>query len=595
LRQEGEDYVSIETRMGGGIIITEDKPCAKEETLVLEQDAPCCGYSAWEPSGQCNDNIQKQVRSIGTEEGCGAEETPATLEQDAPCCGYTEWEPSEGCTTDGQKQVRVVGTTVPGCAPEATKELEKYAPCCGYTEWTPSGACTATVDGTGTALSRIREVITSTTERPCAPEYTTAELEGSDPCCEYTEWTPLPTAECVNGQISMSRTKTPTSPSTCVRDPGTPADKEFQGTAHGSNCDATLDTDFPPCPTNCGYGGGYVYKEWTVNTPRDITEYGLACPTDEDRPSLYCPPVACETTLTYDAPGVSKIWGQFVSDADNTVYPNGYNIYLPEPGYSVQVKSITIEAYDRGSRYDDVNTVTSFEIFGVIKADNSVVSIKKIENNNERYAYWSDYLTDTYEINSSTYVDQVFVRLYTGKSTGRGDYMGETNGLKISVDYGKTNPLVYYNSGNSDIWGNFVYASPDDAPSSWYGTYVYTKGGSNDIYIPKPANKRKFSVKSIKIETRNMDIHYDDVERITSYEVFGVVEDDYTLSLAEVTNVSWVNTYPDRWVHEHTIDSTEKVHSVYVRMYTGMSTGRGDYAGETRDLKINLNISQDTD
>lgn len=594
LRQEGEDYVSIQTSMGNGIIIAEDKPCAKEETLVLEQDAPCCGYTSWTPSGQCTNNTQKQVRSIGTVEGCGTEETPARLEQDAPCCGYTEWTPSGQCTDNKQKQVRSVATTVPGCAPEETEGLENDADCCGYTEWEPSGACTATADGTGTALSRIRQVITSTTERPCAPEQTEQALVGSDPCCEYTEWKPLPTAECVDGQITLSRTKTATSPSPCVRDPGTPANKEFQVTAPCTNCDATLDTDFPSCPTDCGYGGGYVYKEWTVNTPQDSKGYGLACPTGEDRPSLYCPPVTCETTLTYYAPGVSQIWGQFVRDGDNTVYPNGYNIYLPEPGYSVQVKSITIEAYDRGSRYDDVNTVISFEIFGVIKADNSVVSIKKIENHEERYNYWSDYMTDTYEINSSTYVDKVFVRLYTGKSTGRGDYMGETNGLKISVDYGKTNPMVYEKSGNSGIWGNFVYQD-NNWPSQWYYGYVYTKDGSNDIYIPKPENKRKFSVKSIKIETRNMDIRYDDVEFITSYEVFGVVEDVYTLSLAKVTDVSWVNTYPDRWVHEYAIDSTVKVDSVYVRMYTGKSTGRGDYAGETRDLKINLSISQATD
>jgi hypothetical protein len=379
VRQEGDDS-GLTVISDGSIMVP--APCAKEETLVLEQDVPCCGYTTWTPSGQCTADQQKQVRAVGTTvEGCGPEET-SELEKYAPCCGYSEWEPSEGCTPDGQKQVRTVDTTVPGCAPEATTELEKFMDCCGYTEWTPSGQCSSdnkqtqvravgttvpgcvpeatsvlekdvpccgyttwtpsgqctadqqkqvravgttlpgcapeattelekfmaccgysewepsgtceeTVGGTDAAQAKVRSVIASTTERPCAPEQTTQALVGADPCCiQKDDWAPV----------------------------GVCTDKKQteQQTVIGSACTPGLDTKTvpcapcegdwlsSPCPTGCGFAAQTdIAKTWTTTEP--VVGTGT-CPTDANAPAAptyTCPattPCVCEGEYDIDCP-----------------------------------------------------------------------------------------------------------------------------------------------------------------------------------------------------------------------------------------------------------------------------------------------------
>ena len=545
-REEGEDYVSIETSMGSGITITEDTPCAKEETLVLEQDVPCCGYTAWTPSGQCTDNTQKQVRSIGTVEGCGAEET-SELEKFMDCCGYSEWEPSGTCTAtpDGtdaaQAKVRsvIASTTEQPCAPEeTTAALTGADPCCVEEgDWAAVGACTdntqtykqtvvgsACADGVDTRTdpcapcegywsaspcptecglpeyAGIAQTWTTTkaavgtgtcptdANAPAAPTYTCpatdpcvcegeydkecptgcgyeggdtrtftqiGELSGrtygtcpanqtcaatpscpsgagvvagvvgagiagaggifcsqyphlcfngnppatgeeaqnllddvdvncigywdqelpsecpscgssavtytatynhyiqqqgggapceyhngatatktcpaTNPCCTYSSWQPLLTGSgaCVGGQINVSRTKTNTP---CSENPA--VDNRLNKYVSCTNCGGTW-SNFPSCPTECGYGGGYVYKEWTTTTPQDSNGYGEACPTSADRPSQYCPATpACATAAgtEFTLPSLWTDWQKLGLSKSSTVTAT-FNNWAMTTGY----------------------------------------------------------------------------------------------------------------------------------------------------------------------------------------------------------------------------------------------------------------------
>jgi len=217
---------------------------------------PCCEYTPWTPSGQCTaEGIQKQLREKGDldEQVECAEEEMLVLEQDVPCCGYTEWTPSGQCTSDQQKQVRAVGTTVPGCAPEETTELEKFMECCGYSEWEPSGACTVTPDGTDAAQSRIRTIIASSTESPCAPEETSEELTGADPCCAMDEdWATV--GVCTDGV--QQYTKNPVG-TTCQ-----------EGDGVKTEVCAPCEGDWEPvCPSGCGYEGGSLEQTWVTTNP----------------------------------------------------------------------------------------------------------------------------------------------------------------------------------------------------------------------------------------------------------------------------------------------------------------------------------------
>jgi len=227
-----------------------------EEDIATSQFLPCCGYTAWTPSGKCTPDGQKQEREEieNTDGPTCAKEEEQSIERNVPCCGYTEWTPSGQCTPDGQKQKRDVDTTVQGCAPEETEETtEQFMPCCGYTEWTPSGQCTKTPDGTDATLAKIRSVIESTDENPCAPEENPAFLTGADPCCAMDEgWSPV--GVCTDGV--QQYTKNPVG-TTCQEGDGVKTEE----------C-APCEGDWGPvCPSGCGYEGGSLEQTWVTTEP----------------------------------------------------------------------------------------------------------------------------------------------------------------------------------------------------------------------------------------------------------------------------------------------------------------------------------------
>jgi len=101
-----------------------------------------------------------------------------------------------------------------------------------------------------------------------------------------------------------------------------------------------------------------------------------------------------------------------------------YDVALSGYDGYVVVSGITISLRRMGSRYDDVERVVSFEIRGLNKSGEDVVVYSQTSNESP------DFYTS---INSSTHVKNVYVRLKVGRSTGRGDYLGETHDLSIKV------------------------------------------------------------------------------------------------------------------------------------------------------------------
>jgi len=240
---------------------------------------PCCEYTAWTPSGGCTPNGQKQEREEieNTDGPTCAKEEEQSIERYVPCCGYTEWTPSEQCTPNGQKQVRNVDTTVQGCAPEETEETtEQFMPCCGYSDWEtkPSAECTKTPDGTDATLAKIRSIIESTDENPCAKEQT-ALTTRADPCCHITGgWQEL--GGC--GKDSGLQVYTKNAVGTACQ----PADRMETRTC--TPCEG--DWKQTDCPGYCGYKGGTLKKTWVTTEPAEGTG---TCPTDEDAPTYNCP------------------------------------------------------------------------------------------------------------------------------------------------------------------------------------------------------------------------------------------------------------------------------------------------------------------
>ena len=243
---------------------------------------PCCEYTPWTPSGQCENDLQAQVREEIENTGpeCAKEEN-IVLAQSLACCPYSAWTPSGQCVDDTQIQVRGVTTLTSGepCAPQETNELERFMSCCGYSDWETSGTCTANDEGTDAALARVRSVIASTVERPCAPEETTAPLSGADPCCiEQGDWAIV--GGCVDGQQKYEQTVVG---SACATD----VNSKFEECApcEGSWSEA-------PCPTSCvltEYEN--ILKTWTTTTPAIGTG---TCPTDADAPAA--PTYSCDTS-----------------------------------------------------------------------------------------------------------------------------------------------------------------------------------------------------------------------------------------------------------------------------------------------------------
>jgi len=234
---------------------------------------PCCEYTPWTPSGQCENDLQAQVREEIENTGpeCAKEED-IVLEQTLACCPYSAWAPSGQCVDDMQKQVRGVTTLASGepCAPQEqeTNGLERFMSCCGYSDWEPSGVCTENEEGTDAALAKVRSVIASTAENPCAPEETTT-LSGADPCCiEQGDWASV--GGCVDGLQKYEQTVVG---SACAPD----VESRYDACApcEGSWSEA-------PCPTDCGLPRyDNIPKTWTTTTPAVGTG---TCPTDADAP-----------------------------------------------------------------------------------------------------------------------------------------------------------------------------------------------------------------------------------------------------------------------------------------------------------------------
>jgi hypothetical protein len=105
-------------------------------------------------------------------------------------------------------------------------------------------------------------------------------------------------------------------------------------------------------------------------------------------------------------------------------YDTYYDVALSGYDGYVVVSGITISLRGMGIRYDDVETIVSFEIRGLNKSGEDVVVYSETSNESRNFSA---------SINSSTIVKGVYVRLKLGRSTGRGDYMGETHDLSIEV------------------------------------------------------------------------------------------------------------------------------------------------------------------
>ena len=121
-------------------------------------------------------------------------------------------------------------------------------------------------------------------------------------------------------------------------------------------------------------------------------------------------------------------------DRDNSyVYHKDayYDVALSGYTGNFTVTEISVSTNNMSIRYDDVEYIQSYELRG-ITPENEDVLIYDYDNMNVYYLYSGVHVQSS-AISSSTTVKNVYVRLKIGRSTGRGDYIGETHGLSITV------------------------------------------------------------------------------------------------------------------------------------------------------------------
>lgn len=361
-------------------------PC---EEGTEERYVPCCGYMEWTPVGQCEElqvasqdefgtltfqtlELQRIEREIGTFEGCGEEEEPFT-ESVVPCCGYTEWQPGGQCvlsTEEGvepsQRMIRSViePSEETGCFPEQeTQSLQETVDCCYEDEWAPVDYCTLDETSGEYKQKYQRQVFGAACNESTNPTTKFETCENLDACpgdwseypdpdgfpecpeqgvCTdaitytrtwvkeqapagtvYTNCPPDETKTCpavpCDCEQGWDTSQCPTGPGFVGNDPRKQKTWRVTTTATGMGacpveyddgytepCDATPDKEVEcvgrwgewdkACPTECGYAGGDITRSrmWTTQEAPPGETY-VNCPPSTESESLTCPAtVACE-------------------------------------------------------------------------------------------------------------------------------------------------------------------------------------------------------------------------------------------------------------------------------------------------------------
>ena len=293
--------------------------CGIEENPLTETSVPCCGYSAWEPFGQCEPreviseledgttttetvDLQDVIRYIGnTIDGCAREEIPFTS-NNVPCCGYTDWTPSGGCVEeDGetfQNVVREIDDTNEWCSQEAIPFISKNAPCCGYSEW-ELGACTLSADESlQPSQTKIRDILLGT--EGCYPEDTqTQVLQGTQACCFEEEWTSVDycTYDESTGQYKQEYERNVLG--TACNDTTNPETK-YETCTNELSCPGTWDVygdGFPDCPEEGVCTDQINYTRKWVKEQAPAGSVYTNCPSDDEE---VCAAVPCDCVQGWD-------------------------------------------------------------------------------------------------------------------------------------------------------------------------------------------------------------------------------------------------------------------------------------------------------
>jgi hypothetical protein len=172
------------------------------------------------------------------------------------------------------------------------------------------------------------------------------------------------------------------------------------------------------------YSKLYGSTDWTLRGDYDV---GSSAGVDVTTTWTVSEPSHDYRMEVYDWYRASKSGSYYYISRDSSTvsyYDTYYDVALSGYDGYVVVSGITISLRGMGIRYDDVETIVSFEIRGLNKSGEDVVVYSETSNESRNFSA---------SINSSTIVKGVYVRLKLGRSTGRGDYMGETHDLSIKV------------------------------------------------------------------------------------------------------------------------------------------------------------------
>ena len=387
------------------------------------------------------------------------------------------------------------------------------------------------------------------------------------------------------------------------------------------------------CPNYCGYEGGYTTKVWTGGTPavgdgeqcpsptahycpaktcamacggywggwsecpscgttssshsqsRTWTTtstlpsgyyYSPACPSPTTQ-TQYCPATpACTVELTYFNQ-LFKEWGEFVGDYSTygnlVIAKNTSKKSIPVRSYYDPYPTRYIPGFLYNSDKNGMCSATTRNFYfkeptGKLIRD-VTCSIKWLANS----SFEGNITPKKYRIYRKLYgsTDWTLHGAYTGASSADTDVTTTWTVSEPSIEYRME---VYEWNRPSEGGCYYRYDYAEDV--SYYDTYYDVALSGYDGYVV---------VSGITMTTRDMDITYDDVEYIPSYEVRGTDTSGEDVLIYSDETSSWT-VYGN--YHSATINSSTSVKDVYVRLKLGRSTGRGDYVGETHDLSINV-------